>query len=76
MEMTGSLETLKSYFCSGCRWLSAALARRNSRSFANRYRPFLIGIKFHRTAITYFGCDGRKKSGFGGEHTDSNHLLM
>jgi hypothetical protein len=24
----------------------------------------------------YFACEDLRKSGFGGEHTDSNHLLM
>jgi len=74
--MTGEYGTPIGIFVRAAADFSASHARTNSRSFANRYRPFLLGIKFHRTAITYFGCDGRKKSGFGGEHTDSNHLLM
>jgi hypothetical protein len=64
-------------FRSGCRWFSAALARRKFPIFQESLAAFFdLVFKFHRTTITYFGCDGRKKSGFGGEHTDSNHLLM
>jgi len=73
--MTGSLE-YQSGFSSGCRRLLASHARANSRSFTNSLSTFFDWYAFHRTAITYFGGDGRKKSGFGGEHTDSNHLLM
>jgi hypothetical protein len=26
--------------------------------------------------VAHFDCEDLRKSGFGGEHTDSNHLLM
>ena len=73
--MTGSLE-YQSGFSSGCRRLSPSHARANSRSFTNSLSAFFGWYAFHRTAINYFGGDGPQKVRLGGEHTDSNHLLM
>ena len=35
-----------------------------------------ISISTSISANAYFGADEREKSGFGGEHTESNHRLM